>query len=595
MVSEEHHRLNRIDRAWKGAYSRRWGRLFHDSVGVAQLVGVLLTVILLLFDLALWGENSKAPIRALLFFDGISVCIALIAIGLLQGLCLEAALDAVAPAPPSLKDWLSRLRAVFVCWPLLGLCVFPIWYELLVRKPAWAFRADESAIFEQPRLRNNLLIDTRSLSWRVRLLFPWFDMIVLLLSFLAVVVWVEWLRTSPSWSWVGKWQLFLGLLIFHGAGFACMAYVIRGRSLSAPISTLRSSLLPLLPIAWLVPVPGLAWIGLFIWVFVASRDESRSSTLTEQAFGARKGMREPPGLYNLRAMLRSSWQETPAWQRLLRWPGGLDPPFQGATADSKIILLCRVKSVALFFEGAILALVSLWLFDRWPANTMILNFSLSFFLVASLLAGVGAVSIAGLRWLQRLSRSKTRSNYPPYAQSLAASQLSFFFGVLLGGGLHRGDARQIGNVLVLYAVLWVFWLSLPALVGIFLPVPDEENPQTLGNILWILGFSFMAILGLDLISKPESSVALSQLIEYFVWTMGLYSFAAGAALLPWLLRPDKITDIRSHQHSWGTRAALLFLSFTVLLPLGGLAAPGWLYLHYQKRRRYERQQAQVQS
>ncbi len=62
----------------------------------------------------------------------------------------------------------------------------------------------------------------------------------------------------------------------------------------------------------------------------------------------------------------------------------------------------------------------------------------------------------------------------------------------------------------------------------------------------------------------------------------------GAGLLPALLHPFSLGQLRRGELPPDIRRAVVFLAVTALLPLGGLAIPAWLWLKDRRWTGYER-------
>jgi hypothetical protein len=143
-------------------------------------------------------------------------------------------------------------------------------------------------------------------------------------------------------------------------------------------------------------------------------------------------------------------------------------------------------------------------------------------------------------------------------------------GVLGGAATARGDIRLAGALLDLFALFLALLGTVYALRGFVTKRFD------LGQFAaWGLLYSALATLGLLL--KTAASGGLAHRVVLLVIAVPCLHLLAGIVLLPALLRPFTPNDIWDSRRSCSLRVILALLTLTAVLPLGGLAAPFWIW------------------
>jgi hypothetical protein len=153
------------------------------------------------------------------------------------------------------------------------------------------------------------------------------------------------------------------------------------------------------------------------------------------------------------------------------------------------------------------------------------------------------------------------------------TQLAPPVGLLLGSALAAGKAQEFGLILQL-AIAPAALVPFAAGVGFATGSPHR---QALVPGVWALLFFELFIAGSVLRYQPELA---PRFFPHFVsaiqwtplWSLGLGFLLGGSLLRPYGWRGMFDRSLRPH-----TRWLIALSAFTVVLPLGGLAVPLWVW------------------
>jgi hypothetical protein len=84
-----------------------------------------------------------------------------------------------------------------------------------------------------------------------------------------------------------------------------------------------------------------------------------------------------------------------------------------------------------------------------------------------------------------------------------------------------------------------------------------------------------------LATGSEASGMVLLQVEVLVAYSPLLGPLLGASALRWLLRPYSLSSLGRGQLPRHERRRVLAMAMTVLLPLGGMLVPWWIYLHHR--------------
>lgn len=122
-----------------------------------------------------------------------------------------------------------------------------------------------------------------------------------------------------------------------------------------------------------------------------------------------------------------------------------------------------------------------------------------------------------------------------------------------------------------FAALQVLSMSLS-------PLTHSPSPSETGTALWFLFWIGLMALSWLLIRQPTP---LARALELGFLLTPAWSLRLFLALGRWLLRPFTFRDLSNPRLPRRHRAILAGLALTVVVPLGGLFIPFWIYAHHR--------------
>jgi hypothetical protein len=164
------------------------------------------------------------------------------------------------------------------------------------------------------------------------------------------------------------------------------------------------------------------------------------------------------------------------------------------------------------------------------------------------------------------------------ARAFAFTQLGCAAGLQIGEALHVRDPLAIATVAGAAGLLGMVVLFSPLLLEILRPVPELFKKDMRESAPWLLLCPLLLVASL----RFSGTAVLDRdwrVLRALVEVAPLLGVFPGIAHLDWLLRPYAAKRMFARELPLRLRAALAFLTFTGLLPLGGLAVPAWIAIH----------------
>jgi hypothetical protein len=571
-------RLWRIFLAWEPVHDRRPERVWQGdspllgASGIAVLVGLAAVPVLGYLDSALWSDTpgiggaSSSP-------SGTLVAWALIAGCLVQGGLVERFLARQTREEIRICAWLRCVRRLAAAVPLFGLYAVPGWRWLLDRRPGWAFAIERPGSGRRGALSRQALPNAWILwfegtsrwlvSLRVLVSLYLFEMIALLLLAL-------WLGSAGKWA--GAWAL---SLLFHLIAFLGMAVFFTGQARRAMLSKTATLRLCSLSLAWLPSVPLLPLLGCLPFLLVNLERQER--TLTHQAHAGRTATDNLPQWRRLKEVLNRQWERAPWWRRIPGPPRELiREPDNPGMVDAHLTALYSLRSLSLPLETAWMAWMSLRL-----AGDHVLRADVDRLSIAALILGLAGLLFVAAGFLRRLlhaTAAPTPHDRHSSARAFAFTQLGCAAGLQIGEALHVRDPLAIATVAGAAGLLGMMVFFGPLLLEILRPVPDPFRMDIRQLVPWLLLCPLLLAASLRFSGTADLEREW-RVLRALVEVAPLLGVFPGIAHLDWLLRPYTAKRMFSRELPLRLRATLAFLTFTGLLPLGGLAVPAWIASH----------------
>ncbi len=574
MSEDRDERLWRIFQAWEPVHDRRPEQVWQGdspllgASGIAVLVGLAAVPVLGYLDSTLW--SNPAGIGRVSFPSGSLVAWGLITGCLLQGGLVERFLARQTREKTRVRAWLRCARRLVAAVPLFGLYAVPGWRWLLDRRPGWAFAAERPGSGRRGGLSRLALPN----AWMLRfegtsrwLASPRVLVSLYLFEMFALLLLGLWLGSA------GKRAAAWGLsLLFHLIAVLGMGFFFAGKARRARLSTTATIGLCSLSLAWLPPIPLLPLLGFLPFLFLDLEGQER--TLAHQAHAGRTATDNLGQWRGLKDVLQRRWERAPWWRRLLGPPRGLvrkaDDP---GLVDAHLTDLYRLRSLSLPLETAWVAWTSLRLSGSHGLRAAVDPLS-----IAALILGLAGLSFVATGFFRRLlhatSAPTPRDRYSA-ARAFAFTQLGFAAGLQIGEALHVRDPLEIANVAGAAGLLGMLVLFGPLLLEILRPVPELFKMDVRQSAPWLLLCPLLLAASL----RFSGTVDLDRdwrVLKALVEVAPLLGVFPGIAHLDWLLRPYAAKRMFSRELPPRVRATLAFLTFTGLLPLGGLAVPAWI-------------------
>jgi hypothetical protein len=536
----------------------------------AFLVGMFSSVLLLFLEPALWSDIWPAGMIDVRVPDGLAASLLLILP--FNGWLVDRFLSNKTPRETTFPRWLLAMRGLFASLPLIGLYVISFWRVALDRKSFLRTTSPVALDLHHGQLLLPAAARSRAL-YRSGFFFVW-----MATSLLPLLVWTVWLAQTPALGAHRRAVILGACALLHLLAGASMNLYFRQEIRSASLRGWRRTLFLIVPFLWLLALPGMV-LGFAVFLFA---DPSHTA-LSWKIHASRTAVGRDPLWKSLELGARRQWQEKPwfaQWQR----PSGLLRPEATGSAERQVTSFYRLKTLLLSLDAAALFGVISRMAARWPALTNPLNIAIrGIFWTAGALAVVGAL-IQGISLSARLLRvsrvGETLSRHP-YGRYLLLTQLALLAGLYEAGLRAAGQIQELGLLLCLGGAL----CGVASILFLFFPTASSPSgpDMTLWAGLFLSICAWGGLIALDGEVGQPSLVALEILVTLTpLWSLGLFLALGG-----WLLRPFSWRQVADPRLPFRLRASLLLLILTAALPLGGLAAPFWIYAQRRLRPRAE--------
>lgn len=479
----------------------------------------------------------------------------------LNGWLAHSFLTRWTPRDRERPRWVRAVRfAAASLFPFGDFAIVPFWRELLHRNPSWIRPRDDRPLrltlpgpsggsFSQFPRRPVLERLYRSENFRVSL-----NIASALPFFLGGLMAAD---PDGALGRPGAIAVNLGL---HTVSFFGMSRAVDQFSYQAAGSR-WTKLLPVSCWSLLIPMPvnGAGLLYILLTVF-GSFHGTWIGALYSQRFDAlRFPLWRQAGRAFRPALRGFSWADLTG-----RLPAA-DPPREGRSAGRREAL-ARLTLLFVAPEAGLLTWAILKA-GGWQLRESTL-IALMIIAVILALGGVLLQAVPGVA--EKLGWERVQA-LSPYLRSgaLFLPEAGCLTGVLGGAAAARGDVRLVGAILDLFTLFLAILGVVYALRGFVTKRFD------LGQFsAWGLLYSALATLTILLKAAPGD---LAERAVILVLVVPFLHLLAGMALLPALLRPFTWKDIRDPRRPFGLRIVLALLSLTAVLPLGGLAAPFWIW------------------
>jgi hypothetical protein len=283
--------------------------------------------------------------------------------------------------------------------------------------------------------------------------------------------------------------------------------------------------------------------------------------------------------FRLRRRLQSIGEKA-SWRKRWRYPRPSRPNEDTRNADASRASLYRLKTLLLAAEAGLLAGMAVragWFTD--PCECVVARL-----LYASLVFSVGAVllplaiPVARSLRLNRLEAIVTPVISDGYLSLTPATLLA---GVGAGVLAAENDLNHLGLTLLFGGALTGTLFGLSSMLDGLASKPSSQRPS---GSMWASLFVAIGVYGMTVISNPERAARGLALI----FAAPIVSVLVGVTLTPVLLRPFTMHHIFNRHLPIRLRALLAGFALSSLLPLGGVAAPFWIWARHRLWPRYER-------
>ncbi len=485
------------------------------------------------------------------------------------------------------RTWVRALRFMLGGLPLVGLLVLiPNWGRLVEQSPRWAFRR----LPQSPPLK---LTECRRKSYR-NVPFP-AALELLIRRFEGSFLWPVWafamnfIVLLAISIWLGRPQpapvrhvaaIILWSLLHFGAAFAT---VYHGRRQALRLQGPRARFLRLMPLLCLLPFS----LVILLIFLVIETDRLRTETLTFAAYGPGTSVGRLPRWRQAQQDLRRDWLKLPLWAR----PGktrGTEDTAEVSNVQRQLLSFFRLKTFALFFDGAFLGWTLAWTRQSLPeVATMVATVETSIVWI------VGGIGVFGALWLtveilrllagalRILPRRETLSRAWYLASGSLAALAGLYAGGHTGSNLEELANREIGLLVAYAAALCAMICGIRMVLFPVLKGGSREASETYPTILWAIFFMAMIFVGGLLMQGPEAAELCLDLVLLGAWSSPIWQLALGVWFLGWILHPLRPADLRSADLPSEVRDPLVFLAATAIAPWGGLAIPLWILLRHR--------------
>jgi hypothetical protein len=182
--------------------------------------------------------------------------------------------------------------------------------------------------------------------------------------------------------------------------------------------------------------------------------------------------------------------------------------------------------------------------------------------------------------LLRLPVRFQASGLPLLSRFLVLTCGALVLGCSTGYYLGEGDRQSAGVWLALPIALFLSFIAF----GVMLRPACQSLPgaerylDPTARLIWLLAPTALGAAGVVLATGGKMAQAMSDLVTYSAALTPLAHPILALTLGGWLLRPFTFRDLALRSLPSRRRWTLRLLAATLVLPLGGLAIPWWIFL-----------------
>jgi len=327
------------------------------------------------------------------------------------------------------------------------------------------------------------------------------------------------------------------------------------------------------------PVP-LLW--LMMSLSESKAEKLRSQGVVRAAFRTGTQVDRLPRWRGLSRTLHSRWEGV-SWKRRWFHPAAETGSKHTTLSVRRLGRLYRFKTALIFFDGVLLGWLLSVLVARRLAAPGLLQDALETLLWGGLgMALLGSLTLLGC-WVAVLLKLPVRFHafgLPLLSKFLALTCGAVILGCSTGYHLGEGDLQSAGVWLALPVALFLSFVAFgvilrPACQGL----PGAERClDPAARLVWILAPMTLAVAGVVLAAGGPMARAMSTLLFLCAGLAPLAHAALAFILGGWLLRPFTLGDLTSRSLPSRRRRIPRLLTATLVLPLGGLVIPWWIFL-----------------
>ncbi len=537
-------------------------------------------------ELVLHGSlNWGWPLRLLAWYHTSPAWLFVLALFPINAVVLDRLQAGETPRLDLRRPWLLKLRFLLGGIPVLGLYTIPLWQWLLRVRPRWAFvpqnpnplaalPVDVPSSFQPSRLRR--LISS-----------SWSPSPKALIGLWIVNLFVLRLATSrlsaAQFLTADRRQVLC--MVLHQLGFLATGFTIIAQAVAWRLPWRDRLFTSALASTWLLAYPfPLAALCALTYPAVRRWGAGTLSAATQNA-------RVPAEWAGLLHSLKKRAREIPWWRR----PWGVETASRAGAIQRRLLTLCRVKSFLLFFDGALAFFLTWKIAHISLADGVAVLFLYFTGLFLVLLSGVWGLIFnlidQGRRFVQTGQVLEDDGDPRPYGRALMINAGACVSGGILGYSIVTSNRTLFG--------WWLIWIGI---TGTFNVVQPAHRLWSVGPtfaqalrilVLRCLLFGSIGLLGAIAFKggEPTKVIAFGFVILSFL--APAWSLISGFFLRDRLLSPFRARDILSSRLPWRWRGVLAFLLLTLVLPLGGLAIPLWIWAHHRLWPAWERERLPV--
>jgi hypothetical protein len=536
-----------------------------DALISTQVIGFFALSLALFLDweLLLGEQDQTEPVFPGFF---LLIFIALLPIVLINGWIVDAKMSLQTPYDRDRPIWLRFLRWVAAClFPMSEITAQIIWRKFLEADFTWARPArSRQAVLDLREMNREFPAPSRILALSNH---PSRQMLSVLSTLAPIAGLASLLQSGEE---AHRTILVLSVLA-HLVALACSPALVE-------------PLLRRVPSRWRLLVQSLRWLTLlpgpflFPLLIIVPYMIGQDQELVHSAYTDREMTRRSPLWRQLERSLNQEREKLPL-RTLWALPRLNHLPSESGIMVEERKALIRLKTLFLVPEAGLFF---------WFTATHAKIFSTDYSVVLPIFIGSAAFALAGLvswfvpRGAALLRLERAAEAMAPYLEGgyllfpAAAFLLGSFGGLLAARGGVQETALFLETAILFGSSL--FLLRIGVRLNKNLGFRDFDYLWTWGGLFFAL-WMFQKVLAL----RPESA----GLGLYLALSAPLLGLLAGLVAIPSHLHPFTWRSLFRRDLPVRLRAVLAVLTLTALLPLGGFAAPFWIWVRQRLWPRYE--------